>query len=219
MTAFTPPSPVPSSLAKAAQSLAAALDAAPGNAPRVQQLDALIRESETWLHRRASYIERDKGCYRTGAALEPVGGHRLDDIQLSGLDALGGVGVKILAETAVSNPGLSLSELLATLFAGPAGTALQAWGAWSRWHWLSALYRHETEEFLASKKGLDPRQRWRQQRPTARQTYIIEQIARLLNEPVPSFDTRGAAFEYIREQGGNPRFAREPARPALPAGA
>ncbi|MBA2935142.1 hypothetical protein HZF05_13715 [Sphingomonas sp. CGMCC 1.13654] len=182
--------------------------------PRIASLDAMIREGETWIHRRAAYNERDKCCYRTGGALEPYGGHRLNDIQLSGFDALGAVGVLLLAEVAIGHPGLAVSELLGELFESAHGPTLHAWGVWSRWHWCQTLYVEETETFLASPAASDPS--WRPKTVTPRQVYLIDEIARMLGEPVPTFTTRGEAFDHILAAGGNPRFTEKPPRPSLP---
>src|SRR5690606_19010000 len=88
---------------------------------RMQSLDELIREAETYLHRRAAHSERDRGCYRVGAALEPYGGHLLDDVAFAGLDHLGAFGLLLLVQVALVNPGRSLSELLGILFASESG--------------------------------------------------------------------------------------------------
>lgn len=101
---------------------------------RQAHLDDLIRDAETWLHRRAAWNDRDKALYRTGAALEPYGGHRLDDIKLGGLDALGSQGVLLLAQTALQYPDQPLSQLIAILFESSHGPSIAEWGRWSRLH-------------------------------------------------------------------------------------
>ena len=201
----------------AALRLAFALDGhIVSNDARSQTLDVLIREFENWQHRRAAHSARDRGCYRTGAALEPYGGHLLDDVALSGLDHLGAVGLVLLVQIAVDYPGLSLSELLTKLFQSPHGTMVRQWGEWSRWHWLRALAHQETVAFLATKKGRDPKARWRNEEVTARQSYLILELARVLEIMAPEFATRGDAFDWIRAEDGNPRFHTAPPVPPLP---
>src|SRR5690606_31233929 len=166
--------------------------------------------------RRAANSARDRGCYRIGAALEPYEGHLLDDIALSGLDHLGAVGLVLLVDIAVRSPDLSLSQLLDRLFRSNHGEVIRKWGEWSRWHWLSELVNRETNVFLASEKGRDPRQRWRSEEPTLNQEYLLLEIARIGGLIAPKLSTRGDAFEWIRDQGGNPRFRNPPPSPPLP---
>ncbi len=187
------------------------------NQARAQTLDQLVRESQTWQHRRAAHSERDRGCYRAGAALEPHGGHLLDDVTLSGLDHLGAVGVALLVQVAVEHPGLSLSELVGQLFRSTHGELVRRWGEWCRWHWLRELVHEETKAFLTTKAGRDPKARWRSASVTARQSYLILELARVLEIMAPEFQTRGEAFDWIYGQGGNPRFQTPPPTPPLPS--
>lgn len=179
-------------------------------------LDEEIREAESWSMRRAARHERDRACYRAGAAFSPSGGPDFDDIALCGMDHLGAHGVLLLAETALRHPELPLSALLRHLFQSEAGAAIRAWGVWRRWHWLADFYRAETEAFLASKKGRDPRQRWRREKVTVNQEHLIREISRYLQIVRPTFIDRGAAFDWIRDAGGNPRFRDAPACPPRP---
>lgn len=196
--------------------LAACGDARIAEEARVSLLDDEIREAQTWAFRRAAYHERDRRCYRVGAAFEPGGGLDLDDVALTGLDCLGLRGVLLIATTAEHHPTLPLNGLLKKLFASEAGEQIRAWGMWRRWHWLSDLYRAETEAFLNSKKGKDPNARWRSEKPTAAQEHIIREASRLLQIERPEFTRRGDAFEWIKAAGGNPRFRDAPPLPALP---
>lgn len=212
-----PPTVAAAELNDAALELAAMLDGyIVSNNARTQALNELIREFETREHRRAEHSARDRGCYRTGAALEPNGGHLLDDIALSGLDHLGAVGLLLLLEVAAGDRALSLSQLLAKLFRSRHGEIIRQWGEWSRHHWLGPLVHQETVDFLKTKAGRDPKASWRSDTVTPRQSYIILEFARIFQIMAPEFATRGEAFDWIREQGGNPRFLSPPATPALP---
>lgn len=86
---------------------------------------------------------------------------------------------------------------------------------WVRWNWLCELYVAETATFLESPAGRDPKARWRGKAPTAEQTYIAAQICLDLQLEPRSFATRGEAFDWIQEQGGNPRFWVEPSKPGI----
>ncbi len=184
----------------------------------MQTLDELVREAETYLHRRAAHGERDRGCYRVGAALEPCGGHLLDDVALSGLDHLGAFGLLLLVQVALANPGQTLSELMGILFTSEAGEEIRAWGVWSRGVWLRNLYVEETVNFLLTKKAQDPAQRWRKDKVTARQQHLLRELSRALDINVPGLANRGEAFDWIKANGGNPRFREPPPMPALPSG-
>lgn len=207
-----------SSLSIAAALLASRLhDDASRLEARQGQLDDLVRDAETWLRRRAAWNARDKALYRTGAALEPYGGHLLDDIQLSGLDALGTRGVLLLVQLAAQHPELSLSRLMAALFASDHGPLIAEWGRWSRLHWLTALHSEETEGFLQTKAGSDPKAAWRSRHPTRRQMFLAEEMARAIGVDTPVFANRGQAFDWILRHGGNPRFWSLPPMPPLPS--
>lgn len=199
-----------------ALSLASTLDeiALPNQARRAQ-LDHLIREAETWLFRRAAYNERDKAIYRTGAALEPCGGHLLNDIQLTGLDALGAHSVLLLAEAAANHPTAALSELMQILFSSEHGELIREWGRWARMQWIAALHHEQTVTFLESPAGKNPKAAWRSRRPTRRQTYLIAEIARACGIDEPELTTRGDAFDWILDRG-NPRYWALPPKPPIP---
>lgn len=186
------------------------------SAARCEELERLEREAQTWLHRVASYKERDCAIYRTGAAFEPRGGHLLDDIQLSGLDALGMHGLLAFVEVWLDQPSSSLSEGMLNLFASRYGALVREWGIWARRMWNAALYVAEVEEFLQSKMGRDLKARWRTRPVTRRQVYLIEEIARQKQLLVPVFANRGEAFDWIGGQGGNPRYWEQPVMPPLP---
>ena len=100
---------------------------------KVQDLEEAVREAEAWQRRRAARQDRDKACYRIGAALEPQGGLALDDVFLTGLDKLGAHGLALLAAQALVTPGgASLSELMMSVSRTPAGRIVREWGVWAR---------------------------------------------------------------------------------------
>lgn len=187
------------------------------NTARQQDLSEAKHEAQSWRMRRAARNERDKGCYQTGAALEPNKGHLIDPVFLSGLDHLGRHGLVLLLKTAVDHPEeTSLSGLMHRLSYTAAGTVVREWGEWSRRVWLAGLYWDQTVAFLQSKKGSDPKEAWRKEPLTAEQAYLAGEIGRICRQEVPPFPTRGDAFEWIKERGGNPRFRVLPLKPLLP---
>lgn len=207
-----------SDLIRAAGTLAARLAGmSASNQAHQQELEELIRETQTYLHRKAARLARDRACYRIGGALEPNDGHMLDDIALSGFDHLGAFGLLLLSPIALANPGESFSGLLRLLFASDVGAEIREWGVWSRMSWLHKLYWQETVGFFQTKEGSDPKQRWRSQSVKPRQIHLIREIARTFDMPEPKFRRRGDAFEWIKAQGGNPRFHTPPPMPKLPS--
>lgn len=184
---------------------------------RVQNLEAAVTDADMWLRRRAARHQRDRLCYRLGAALEPAGGLQVDDVFLSGLDLLGGHGVALLAAAALAAPGgTSLSELMVRMAPTKAGRIVRDWGAWSRFTWLRDLYRQVVADFEASPAGRDPRRSWRKAAPTARQQYLVGELARFLQLDRPEFVCRGDVHDWLRVGGGNPRFQVRPELPPLP---
>ncbi|MFW2830991.1 hypothetical protein [Sphingomonas sp. ID0503] len=183
-------------------------------ASRAAELDLLIHDAEAREHRRAAFDARDAACYRLGSAFEPFDALDLDPVALVGWLETQAVGVALLAQHVLAAPGASITECLRTLFASPVGRQLRAIGVWKRWRWLHALYDAEVSAFLASNAGRRP-ERWKPKPPTPRQRYLCATIAELLQKEPPTFSTRAAAFEWLREQGGNPRFTTEPVRPDI----
>lgn len=185
---------------------------------RVQALDEAVREADMWSSRRAASHARDRSCYRLGAALEPTGGLAIDDVALSGLDALGAHGVALLAAQALVSPdGTSLSDLILAISRSKAGQSLRAWGVWARFNWLKELYQREVIDFENSHAGRDKARSWRRKPVSARQVYLLRELARFLQLEPPELGDRGSAHDWLLRQGGNPRFIVPLERPPLPA--
>ena len=89
-------------------------------------------------------------------------------------------------------------------------------GAWSRFTWLRELYRQVVADFQASSARRDPRRSWRKAAPTARQHYLVGELARYLQLDRPELVCRGDAHDWLLVQGGNPRFQVRPELPPLP---
>ncbi|MEG3166366.1 hypothetical protein U1701_17390 [Sphingomonas sp. PB2P19] len=182
---------------------------------RVGELDALIHDAQAREHRRAAFNLRDRAAYRLGGAFEPVDQLDLDHVALTGWLALGNIGVLLLVQSTAHAPDGSVADHLALLFQSPAGGTIREYGIWVRWKWLRKLYREETELFLKSKKGRDPKASWRKEKATVNQTYLVAQICQDLQLQYRTFPNRGAAFDWIKAYDGNPRFADDQPPPSL----
>lgn len=151
---------------------------------------------------------------RLGGAFEPTSGLDLDPVTLTGFLSLGSIALLLLVRQAVDAPEAAIVDLLAQLFRSPAGRVIRDHGVWVRWNWLRELYVAKTQDFFASRKGCDPKARWRSEKPTVNQIYIAAQICLDLQLEPRTFANRGEAFDWITLKEGNPRFAHEPAKPA-----
>lgn len=177
---------------------------------RIGALEKHIHDAQAREHRRAAFNAVDRDKYALGGAFEPLGGLDLDPVKLTGLLALGQVALVLLVSVALARPGANVIELLKKLFDGSLGNDIRRHGVAVRWHWLSELYREETERFQASTVGNDPDARFRAKKPTKNQIYLINEICRLLQLGSRTFDTRGQAYDWLVAMGGNPRYWEAP---------
>jgi hypothetical protein len=76
-----------------------------------------------------------------------------------------------------------------------------------------ALYLATVQSFIDNGKADDPNASWRSRYPTSDQLDLIETISLLDWVEPPGRPTRGEAFDWIRREGGNPRFREPPRRP------
>lgn len=184
---------------------------------RVQTLDDAIRDAQAWDHRRAAKLDRDRRCYRLGAALEPQGGLDLDDVFVTGFDVLGAHALVLLVAVALKAPPLtSETDLKKQLARMPAGRLIRGWGVWARWHWLARLYHEEVTAFENGPHGRDPDAPWRPKPPRKEQLYLALELGRYLQVVTPAFATRGDAHDWLLRLEGNPRFRECPELPPIP---
>lgn len=184
---------------------------------RTAELDRLIHDAQAREHRRAAFNQRDKACYRLGNAFEPTSGLDLDPVSQTGFLSLGSTALLLLMQQAIERPDLTVVDMLGRLFRSPAGREIRAHGVWVRWTWLCQLYVAETQTFLTSRKGRDPKAKWRTEKPTDNQKHIAAQLCIDLQLAARRFANRGDAHDWIKSKGGNLRFQHEPPRPDLTA--
>lgn len=180
-----------------------------------QEISELRRNARAHGARRADRKpSADEVKYRLGSALCALNSEPLDDLALVGLLANGDIALRWLAHARSRAPAETLLDLIAVILSDAARTEwCRQWGRRIWWERSRALYEAELQSFIASGKADDPKARWRARHPTKEQLYLIATICTLLEIEAPSELTRGEAFEWIRSQGGNPRFRSTPDQP------
>lgn len=148
------------------------------------------------------------------------------DVALAGAHHCGAIFIKWQVEAALAlvnrepNASLDFYGLLREILRDDDKRAyLTDLGAYVRWIHLSGKYWADHAEFESSAFGTDPEARWRRLRPTANQRYMISRLMPLIaaNHPgfvMPELATAGAAHDFIRDAGGNPRFQQPPTPPS-----
>ena len=209
-------SDIPTHLLASATHLANLIDGKIGSLDlKVGELDEQIRKAEVRAHRRAEHNLRDAKCYRLGASFEPVDALDLEPTTLAGWLASGSAGVLALVQMALRNPEGGIPDLFAQLFRSQIGGDLRKLGVHARWIHRYQIYQKEVIEFKASPAF--HKQVWRSKPPTANQFYLVEEISLAQQIEKPPLRTRGEAFVFIEEAGGNPAFWCEPEMPNLVA--
>lgn len=185
---------------------------------RVQEnLGELRRNARAHGARRADRKpSADEAKYRLGSVLFALNPEPLDELALLGLLAHGDLALRWLANARSEALAETLLDYIAGILRDPErGEWCRQWGRRIWWERSRALYEAELQSFIASGKADDPKARWRSRHPTKEQLYLIATICTLLEIEAPSDLTRGEAFEWIRSQGGNPRFQQGPDRPPV----
>ena len=131
----------------------------------------------------------------------------LDDLAILGLFADASVALPLLNEAARSSGGSLVDLIVAILSDANISAPFREQGALLRWEWHRHLYHAEVDAFSQSGAALNPRAAWRRKPPTSRQLYLISEAIRAFELDPPTVTNRGEAYEWLRQIGGNPRFA------------
>ncbi|MFK4004438.1 conjugal transfer protein TraD [Qipengyuania sp. NPDC077563] len=176
-----------------------------------EELAELKRQAEAAGKRRA----RDQHRYALGGLLVAVGLENVDFYALYGLlahiDHLLVWSVEARSVMGMS----SFAQIVEQILKDPIrAEGCSEWGKYLSWERMRALYAAEVTSFNQSKNA-SSHKRWRHGRITAKQHYLIAEICKIEGLPMPIITKKGAAFEWLKDKGGNPRFKDRPVPQAL----
>lgn len=178
-----------------------------------ENIGELRRLARAEPHRRGGPGSKDAKKYELGSTLVLLGFADIDARELTGLLAHPKLMLRWIAEAVLSLPSASLAELVRLALNGEERRAFcRQWGRIIEWRYRKPLYRAAVASFIKSGKA-GPDESWRTLHVTEDQSYLIGVLTRLLDEKAPKLQTRGEAFEWILDRGGNPQYWREPPLP------
>lgn len=121
--------------------------------------------------------------------------------------------LKWMAEERLARGARPFGDLLRAILADERKAEwCRRWGALIEWANRKALYDASVTSFEASGRT-GPNERWRRQPMTPEQADLVDTLCCLLREPAPTLANKGAAYEWIKERGGNPTYWEAPAHP------
>jgi hypothetical protein len=177
------------------------------------KLPELRRIATAKQHRRGGAGSRDAMKYDLGSVLVMVGLEQADPKALLGLIAHPILLVRWTGEVMLATGLTSFGELVAEVLADPRRlTFCRQWGRILGWRYRKPLYDARVTSFLTSGRA-GPHEPWRKKDVTDDQERLIDTLVDLLDQPRPNLVTRGEAFDWIYERGGNPEYWREPELP------
>lgn len=159
---------------------------------------------------------RDPAIYRIGSVFPALGAEprEFDDLAALGLFGAGARGLIWLCEEALRQPEATLIDWMAAIFVEEDRyNWCRAWGVIRRWRWCKKLYDDEVTRFDQTSQARNPDSSWRRKPVSPGQYYLIRQACRMLGAAEPEVVNRGAAYDWLKEAGGNPRFWNEPSPP------
>lgn len=176
----------------------------------------LRRQHHAAPKRRGGPGSADARRYALGSTLALVGAGEVDDTALVGLLAHPVRMLAWMAEALERGAGPMFGDLVDAVLAAPGRRAwCQQWGRVLRWRQQKPRYDAAVASFIASGRT-GPNEPWRRKDITDDQAALIAILADLMGESAPILALRGDAFDWIRDQGGNPTYWREPPLPPSP---
>ena len=134
----------------------------------------------------------------------------IDDLALLGLLASGAETLRLLSEFSRADDENLLQPIMRIMADKDLYPSLRQRGGLVRWEKCRALYIADVVDFECSAAARNPNARWRRKPPTKSQLYLISEAVRCFQLPPPDISTRGDAHGWLRDNGGNPRFANPP---------
>lgn len=179
-----------------------------------QSLSELRRQARARPQRRGGEGSADAEKYKLGSVLVQLGFSGADDLALLGLLASGDRALQWLCEARLERGALPFAELVSAVVSKPGRFG---WcREWGNYHWRlhnKRAYDAAVTSFIeAGRTGA--KERWRKHDASDDQIALIAKLCDLLGEPLPKRLTKGEAFDWIYERGGNPAHWREPTEPA-----
>lgn len=178
-------------------------------------LTELRRQHHALAARRGGRGSPDAQRYALGYTLAMVGAGDVSDTALLGLLAHPDRMLAWMGEVRKVGAGPAFGDLVRAVLADEARAGwCEQWGRILHWRHRKALYDAAVQSFVDSGRA-GPREPWRRKDVTDDQAALIAMLVTILGEPVPKLATRGEAFDWIRERGGNPLYWREPSLPSF----
>lgn len=152
--------------------------------------------------------------YALGSVLVMLDCVRIDSAALIGLFANPDLMLRWMVEARQEHGPLTFAEMVAAAMADAQRYAwCKQWGICLQWRHRKNLYDASVTSFIESGRA-GPREKWRRDDVSDDQADLIVRICGWLEEPLPDLSTKGEAFEWIYERGGNPTYWAEPQLPA-----
>ncbi len=182
-------------------------------ASEMAELAELRHSDRAGQNLRTKRQKEDHKKYVLGGMLVHLGLGGVDPVALLGLFRNASTFGKWLCEAAEKRDIQDLASLLDFLVSYPQVLAwLKEWGH-------DAEYRSRAVQYRASVEGFDEydassSKSWRSKKVTGDQYAIARHICQVDGISMPKFRNRGAAFDWIRKQGGDTRYRED--RPLPP---
>ncbi|MXO65959.1 hypothetical protein [Altericroceibacterium endophyticum] len=179
-----------------------------------EKLPELRRQARAKPRRRGGKGSVDSEKYRLGSSLTLLGFAGVDDMALLGFFACGDRALQWLAQVRLDRGPMTFAEAVSAALTDPARAEwCRSWGLYRRRLYKKAIYDASVTAFIESGRT-GANEKWRGQDITADQIDIIEDICEAARLPPPTLATRGEAFQWIYEKGGNPAYWQAPELPA-----
>ena len=176
------------------------------------KLSELRRQAKARPRRRGGAGSADTRKYAIGGAVVMLAGE-IDATTFLGLLGQTDMLLKWMAEARLAHGPLGFGALVAAILADPRKADwCRRWGAIFEWHHRKALYDAGVANFEASgRTGLG--ELWRRDEFTDEQALLVQTLCTLLGLTDPDVPNKGAAYEWIKQHGGNPEYWAPPSHP------